>query len=138
MRAANKVSFVDCSDRAGVLTSAAAGTFFVIDNRKIIYYLYCALGAYLLALSAGYTALIAEFAYGSAFIVVITLNDNSYRVVYKMYNSVRTSLYAKSAAYTFSRVNVSNTLFVNTNSIARANRNAVAVAKAGKGAESVA
>ena len=138
MSAADKVALVNTVNGASRLTSAAARAFIVIYNGKVVDYLNCSLGAGLFTFSAGYTALVAVFANGGTLVMIITLNYYSYGITHEVYNSVRASLCAKTATYALSRVNAGNALFlVYANGVTGANRNAITVAKASKGAESV-
>ena len=91
------------------------------------------------AFSATDTAVGADLAHLCALIMARALNNNTGGVVYKADNSVGTFLYTETAANTFSGVDLSYAFFgIDADSVSRANLNAVAVAKAGKGTIAVA
>ena len=138
MRAANKVADVYTLCRANVIANSAAGAFIIINSGKVIFNRDSTRGAGFLALAAADTAVKANLTDLGALIVARAFNNNSRGIVDKVDNAVGTLLNAKTAAYALSGVNFGNLLFViNANRISRANLQAIAIAKASEGAESV-
>ena len=138
MSAADKVANVNTLHRTHIMTSSATRTLLVIDGSEIIYYLDCSLGTGLLALAAGYTAVLANLAHLSALIVTRALNDYSGSIVDEVNNVVGTSLCAKAAAYALSGINLGYSLLgIDAYCISRADLHTVAVAEAGKGTVTV-
>ncbi len=139
MRAADEVAGVNTMHGAHLVTGLATRAFSVIYGRKIIYYCYCALGAFLGAETAGYTAAFANTLYANTLIVIVTFYDYALGIVYKMYDTVRAGLNAKAAADTASGIYLGDVfLGIYAYCVARADIDTVAVAEAGKGAKSVA
>lgn len=124
---------------AHVVTGFTTVTLAIIYGCYVINESYSSVGTALDALAAGYTTVLANLTNVGALIVIVTFNNYRGGVVYKMYYTVRTGLYAKTASDTASRVNFGNSLFgIDAYRVAGTNGSAVTVAKAGKIAKSVA
>jgi len=122
-----------------IVARAAACTLGVIYGGEVVYYGYRALGANLLTLAAGYTAILADVAYLCSLIMARTLNDDTRGIGNKVNNAAGTLGSAKTAANALFGIYLGNTLLgVNADSIAGANLHTVAIAEAGKGTLSVA
>lgn len=117
---------------------AAGDTLTVVDSCEVIDDLYRLGRTVFLTLTASDTAVLAELAYLSALIVIITLNGNCYGVVYEVDYTVGTGALAQTAADTFLGVNICDAALGNRDSITGADLGAVAVAEAGERTESVA
>ena len=138
MSAANKAALDYTMHGASLLAFAAAGTLRIIYSRKIIHNLDRALGAGALALAASDTAGFANTSYFSALVVIAAKHRHTRGISYDVDYRIRTGANAKSAAYALLRVYLCNVSFVYRNSVAGANSHAIAIAEAGKCAESVA
>ena len=138
MRAALEIALVYAMNGASITASAAADAFFVINSSEIVHHADSVGRADLFALTAGNTAVFTELSYLCALFPAVTLNNNTGGIVYKMYDSVRTGSGADAAADALSRVYFRNATLRNTDSVSRTNLGAIAIAKAGKGAKSVA
>ena len=138
MCAADKITGVNALYGAGVTAGAASRAFFVIDGGKVIFNLNCTVRAGLFALTARNAYVKADLAHLSALIVARAFNNNARGVVDKMDDAVGTGLCAKAAADALSRIDLGNEFVCDANGVSRADLYAIAVAKAGKGAEAVA
>ena len=139
MSAANEVTDVNTMHRANLVTTLTTIALAVIYGRNVVNKGYGAVGTSLYTLAAGYTAVLANLAHISTLVVVVTLNNNGGGVIYQMDNAVGAGFCTKTATDTTAWVNFSNSLFgIYANRISGTNGNTVTVAKAGKGAKSVA
>ena len=137
--AANEVLKVNTLNGTYLVTSSATGTLIIIDYREIILNLDGAVRTGLLALHTTDTAVVASLAGNSTLIVAGALNYNASALAKHMNNTVGTGLSTEATADTLNGINLCNAIFLaDMNSILRANRYTVAVAKAGVGAGSVA
>ena len=137
MCSANKVSFVNAMHGAYLSALTAGDTLAIVDSCEVIDDLYCLGGTVLFTLTASDTAPLAELTHLCALIVVIALNGNRYGVVYEVDYTVGTGALTEAAADTFLGVYICDTALGNRDSITGADLGTVAVAEAGKGAESV-
>ena len=112
MRSADEVTRVNALHRTYVVALAAAGTLRIVDGRKVVYYLYRALGTGLFTLSAGDTAVKTYLSYLRALVVAITLHDNLSGIVHKVDDSVGAGLYAQTASDASTGVDLGNTLLL--------------------------
>lgn len=134
-----EVAHVYAMNGAYLVAGAATRTLGIINGGKVVLYFDCSLGTILLAFTASYTSVGANFAHLSALVVTVTLHHNSRNVIYKMDYSVRTGFCTKTASNTLPGVNLRNALLaVYAYRISGTNPHTVAVTKTGKGAISVA
>ena len=138
MRAADKRALVNTFNGTHALARAALRALVVIDYGKIVYKAYSAHRAGLYALTARDTAVYAEFTHVCALFVVVTLNNNALRILYQVDNAVGAHINADAAAYTLGGIYVGNAVLAYADSRAGARLYTVAVAKARKGAKSIA
>ena len=138
MCSADEVALVYALYWAGFAASAAVGALFVIYYGKIVLNDDSAARAYLFALAACYTSVFAILAHLCALVVVVAGNGNARSVADKMDYTVGTFLSAKTASYALFGIDGSGSLVVYAYSISRAYLYAIAVAKAGEGAEVIA
>ncbi len=138
MSTADKITAVYTMNRANIVTSSAACALIIVDGGDIIHEGYCAFGAFLYAKTAGYAAVCTNALYCKTFVVVVALYNNAFGIIYKMNYAVGAGFYAKTATDTAARVDSCDIFFfINADCITGANIYTVAVAEAGKGAESV-
>ena len=136
MCSANEVTFVDAMHGTNLNARATAGAEVVVDACEVILNGNCALRTGLLALHTTDTAVGAVLTGECALILVRALNDNTGGVVDEVDDAVGALTHADAAADTLLGVNSGNAV-LNLDSVLRTYRNAVAVAEAGVGAESV-
>ena len=128
MSAADKAALVNTVYGTSLYTRTASGTERVVDGREIVLNGDSAVGTGLLTLHTADTAVGAILAHRCALIVVGAFNDNARGVVEKVDDAVGTLTNADAAADTLLGINACNAV-LNSDSILRTYRNAVAVAK---------
>ena len=134
MCAADEVALVDTMYGASLDTLSATGALVIIDGRKIIYDGDSAVGAGLLALTAGDTAILTALANCRALIVIRALYNDALGILDKVNDTVGALSCAHATADALSRIDASYAI-LDSDSIPRTNAYAIAVAKAGVGAE---
>lgn len=82
MGAADKTSLMYAVHRAYFPAFTARYTLVIIYSCKIVYYLYCLGRTGALALSAGYTAVLAELANLCTLVVIVAFNYYACNVIY--------------------------------------------------------
>lgn len=139
MSAADEIPRMNTLDGTNLVTLAATGALLVIYGGKVVYNLYGIVRTVLLTFAAGDTAVEANLSYLSTLVMAAALNDHARGVVYKMYNTVGTGLYAQTAADTTAGVDLGDELLlVDADGISRTDLHTVTIAKASEGAISVA
>ena len=139
MSATNEVTDVNTMHRANLVTTLTTIALAVIYGRNVVNKGYGSVGTSLYTLAAGYAAVFTNLAHVCTLVVVVTLNNNGGGVIYQMNNAVGAGFCTKTATDTTAGVNFGNLLVViYANRISGTNGNTVTVAKAGKGAKSVA
>ena len=136
VRSADEAALVDAVYGTNLNACAAACAKALIDGSEVILNGDRTVGTGLLALHTADTAVLAVLTSVCTLIVVRALNDNALGVVDKVDDAVGTLSDADAAADTLLGVNSGNAV-LNLDSVLRTYRNAVAVAEAGVGAESV-
>jgi len=139
MSSASEVFKMNTLNGTYVMTSTAAGTLIIIDNRKIILDLDSSHRTGLLALHTTDTTIVASLTGHGTLIVAGALNYNASALSKHMNNAIGTGLCTKATADTLNGIDLCYTIFLaDVNSILGTNRYAVAVSKAGIGTRGVA
>ena len=105
---ADKVAFVDTMRGAYPYALATAGTFIIVDSCKVIYDGNSTVGAGLLALAAGNTAVLTVLSGDGTLVVIRAFYNDARGIVYELNNAVRTFSGTYTAADTFTGVDASN------------------------------
>ena len=139
MGAADKIPRMYTFNGANLVTCAATGTLLVVDGGKVVFHLDGSFGAGFFTFSASDAAVRADFTHLRALIVAGALHYHAGGVVDKADDAVGAFLDTKTAADTFSRVDLRDAFRgIDAYGISRAHLYTVAVAEAGKCAIAVA
>ena len=134
MCAADEVALVDTMNGANLGAFAAAGTLVVVDNGKVVNDLDSTVGAGLLALAAGDTAVLAALADCRALIVIRALYNDALGILDKMNDAIGALACAHTASDTFGGIDLGNAV-INSDSVLGTDSYAIAVTKAGVSTE---
>ena len=134
MRAAVEVFLCDAVNGTSLGAFAAAGTFFVVNNCKIVLNVDRSVGAGLFALAASNTTVFTSLSGDCSLVVIGAENRNARSVLDKRDNLVWAGANTDSATDTALRIYPCNTVF-NSDSVLRAGSNTVAVAETSEGAK---
>ena len=130
VRAADEVTLVDAVYRANGCTLTAAGAEVVIYGREVVDNLDSAIRTSFLTLHTADTAVLTVLTYVSALVVIGALNDNTLGVFDEVNDTVGTLTHTDAAADTLFGVDSCH-IVANGDSALRTNLSAVAVAKTG-------
>ena len=106
MRAAHEVALVDAPDGADALAGAAPGAFTIINGGQIVHQVDGSFRAVLLTLSAGDTAVGAEFAHGGTLVVIGALHRHPADIGDQADNVIRALPLTNAASHALARVHM--------------------------------